>query len=535
MPNPFELAVKNIIAYGDTDIFPYPIENVIFYDQAPKVVELLTKIDCNFESYLNDYPPVNNSTCFPSGYAGFRWATQLDPLWNVYYLGAVIDVSEKMEVQRIAKNQNIVFSYRYTPDWDKGSLFDNNYNWRRFQEESLRIAKTDSVNYVLSCDIADFYHRVYHHRLENALNRLGIAGDRPQKIMKLLQYFSNNTSYGLPIGGPASRILAELTLNGIDHFLRMNDVRFCRFVDDYHIFSSEKSELMSILNMLTKFLMQNEGLTIQRNKTQFYTASEFCRIVGQRLAAEPGESDERQRAKFMAINLHFDPYSPTAEEDYEYLKEALESFDVMGLLIAELRKQKIHLGFGRQLIKAFNVLDDDTVSKAFLTISDNYDLLYPIFSTVMMVAYANFDRLDQSTKQYTMAKLRKLVTEESYIIDTDINAAFVARVFSKEPCSENQVVVNEMFSRYRDSILVRVLCMRVMAHWNVYPWISNLKNSFSTMNAWERRMLIIASYILGDEGRYWRDHTKEGYTPFEDICRDWAAERKQSNSWSVPI
>ncbi|MCV5289636.1 RNA-dependent DNA polymerase, partial [Escherichia coli] len=84
----------------------------------------------------------------------------------------------------------------------------------------------DEIKYVLTCDIADFYPRIYHHRLENALDRVDPNKDYSGKIKKLLQTFSETKSYGVPVGCPASRILAELALDSIDKLLSMNRINY---------------------------------------------------------------------------------------------------------------------------------------------------------------------------------------------------------------------------------------------------------------------------------------------------------------------
>lgn len=76
----FELAIDNITKYGDTDIFPFPVENLMFYDNKKQTIELLNEINKDFQKYLEYNPPVNISTCVPLGYTGFRWASQIDPL-----------------------------------------------------------------------------------------------------------------------------------------------------------------------------------------------------------------------------------------------------------------------------------------------------------------------------------------------------------------------------------------------------------------------------------------------------------------------
>lgn len=51
-----ELAVKNIANFGDTDIFPFPIENRLFHDLPQAVVDVLRSIDGDFEAHLTKMP-----------------------------------------------------------------------------------------------------------------------------------------------------------------------------------------------------------------------------------------------------------------------------------------------------------------------------------------------------------------------------------------------------------------------------------------------------------------------------------------------
>ena len=51
-----QLAVKNVAMYGDTDIFPFPIENAMFFDIPEKVRGLLKDMEKNFDDWLAKYP-----------------------------------------------------------------------------------------------------------------------------------------------------------------------------------------------------------------------------------------------------------------------------------------------------------------------------------------------------------------------------------------------------------------------------------------------------------------------------------------------
>jgi hypothetical protein len=203
----FERAISNITTHGDTDIFPFPIENHIFFDKRDDIISLLSDIDANFADRLAQFPPSNCSALAPVSYTGFRWATQVDPIWNAYLLGLVLSIADAIERKRVPKEELVIFSYRYQWNEDSSDIFDKNYNWRSFMERSLSLAS--QKKYVVLCDISEFYPRLNHHRLENALKHLGVKGDQPFKIMELLQNFSGTYSVGIPIGGPAARILSE--------------------------------------------------------------------------------------------------------------------------------------------------------------------------------------------------------------------------------------------------------------------------------------------------------------------------------------
>jgi hypothetical protein len=67
----FKLAIQNVARHGDTDVFPFPIENYIFYDKPQEAVDILKDIHSNFEQAANDYPPLR-SRCHGQGGQGAR-------------------------------------------------------------------------------------------------------------------------------------------------------------------------------------------------------------------------------------------------------------------------------------------------------------------------------------------------------------------------------------------------------------------------------------------------------------------------------
>ena len=94
---------------------------------------------------------------------------------------------------------------------------------------------------MIKCDISGFYLRIYHHRIDNALQKATNNTEVVRRIREITSRLAKGVSYGLLLGGPASRILSELLLNLI----------------------------------LNEKLHENEGLSIQKSKTHIMTAEEF--------------------------------------------------------------------------------------------------------------------------------------------------------------------------------------------------------------------------------------------------------------------
>lgn len=183
----FRAAIRNVASHGDTDIFPFPFENHLFYDSPDKCAETLELIHANFEEYMATYPPDTIVTLSQVGYTGFRWATLIEPFWNAYYLALIVQLADQIEAQRVSEDKNEVFSYRFSWDADTAKLFKD-LTWRDYKDRCLYLSET--YKYVVMTDIADFYTRINHHRIENALNRLPSPGDSPSRIMRLLTAFS---------------------------------------------------------------------------------------------------------------------------------------------------------------------------------------------------------------------------------------------------------------------------------------------------------------------------------------------------------
>jgi hypothetical protein len=528
------LAIRNVAQHGDTDVYPYPLENHWFHDDESAVLELLKTIDQRFDEYLGSYPVIYVTSLSPVGYAGFRGATQIDPIWNAYLLALVIEIGADLENARLPPSDGITFSYRFHPSREAATLFDADLGWASFQRTALHKAEERQV--VVSTDISDFYPRVYHHRLEHALNDATHNTEVVRRILLILaKLVPGEVSFGLPIGGHAARILAEILLNRTDRLLRTDGIEFCRFVDDYYVFANTREEAHAALIHLSDVLLNNEGLTLSRLKTRFMSRSEFLRSSPM---ADPDSADsveERESRRFLKLRLRYDPYSASADEDYEKLSQGIAEFDVIGMLTRELRKTRVDERLVRQLVKSLKFLDNPVRDDAAISLVRNLEVLYPVFPTVALVLKSILPDLGEPARTEVAEAFRALIQAGSYITLVPTNLAYAVRVISLDPSEEATTVLAQIYAREGVNVLVKRDVLLAMAKRRARFWLSPIAKQFGKLSSWERRALIPASFVLGDEGEHWRRNVRRQLNIVDLAFRDWVAEKNNGRRWEIPL
>ncbi len=260
------LAVQNTFKEGLTDIFPRPFEvellkNPLFSSEVRKLVE--TRIKSNSLSGLKVHPLQH--VLYPKKDPfDFRRAALMQPTDNITFLALVLTITDEIERNRPPPAKKRVFSYRFKPS--DGLLFNSKYNFTAFEQHVSEQVKKPRVKVLVKCDIASFYDRLNLHRLESTLLGLSIDKTKVKLINELLLFWANRDSYGLPIGGNASRILAEASLISIDEHLSSHHINYCRFVDDYRFFAPDIKAAHSWLTLFVERLFL-EGLSINSVKT----------------------------------------------------------------------------------------------------------------------------------------------------------------------------------------------------------------------------------------------------------------------------
>jgi len=526
-------ALLNISRHGDTDVFPFPFERYVFSDLPNESAAYLQDLHDNFGERIQAIPPAAVDALTQVGYTGFRRVTQIEPFWNAYYLALVIEVAELIEVARLPVERRNVFSYRYDWNEEKASLFQN-ITWTQYRTAAYE--QSQNFKFVVQTDIADYYPRVNHHKIQNLLQRIGAEPTYSSRIMQLLSVFSQTLSYGLPIGGPASRILAEFALLDPDQHLATGGLAFCRYADDYTIFCDSKADAYRALIFLSEKLF-NERLTLQKQKTKILSTEEFAethRILG------PAQGDDRAAAeeqKLLAISIRFDPYSPTAEEDYEALKDAVAHIDLLGILSREIAKTRIDTTVTKQALnalKAGSAPDQATAVRVLLELT-NLEALAPVFVTVMRTARAIYDDLPEPAKQTADNQLVELYASGSHLLSVELNLSYFIQLLAvrRDPAGRKEQILVEIYGKTVSPLLKRQI-IAAMANWRADYFLSDTITNFATMPEYERRVVVLASYARGEAGKHWRQHNKQTWSRACDLIKQWYTSRNPTKG-PIPL
>lgn len=166
----------------------------------------------------------------------------------------------------------------------------------------------------------------------------------------------------------------------------------------------------------------------------------------------------------------------------------------------------------------------------------------------MILLKSVIGELDDETREDVFRGIRELISSGSYIIQVPANLSYSLRVLADDNSDEAESIFAELYNK-RVNMMVKRDIVLIMAKRNADFWISNCVKQYSVLSPWERRALLIASYILEDEGDHWRkpfryaskDKKVSGDEKIpidklvDKLVMDWMSYKKNLGSWSIPI
>jgi hypothetical protein len=259
--------------HGLTGFLPSPPEWHILCANWAAVESHISKLD--LDTYI-PYTPLY--TFAPKHSTGLRPVTSLHAQDLIIYTALVLILRDSIEVARLSEKIKKSFSYR-AKIGEFGTLYRSSgayEKYRRRTEERLRLKRT---NFVATLDIADYFPRLYQHRVRGALEA-AISTTREKEAVRVLDKLVSNLSkggisYGIPIGPYASRNLGEAVLIDVDAALHNAGIDFVRWLDDFTIFARTQDDAQEAIYYITSWLHSHHGLSPNQSKTRIYAKSVF--------------------------------------------------------------------------------------------------------------------------------------------------------------------------------------------------------------------------------------------------------------------
>jgi hypothetical protein len=522
----FRRAVADLAAHGDNDVTPFDIDTRFISDSSEQLaalgfdlaqrLEKKTAKDC--ESVLDAIQVFSERLLAPAGPSGFRITTKIHPFWNLYLNAIGVMIAEIHEPKRSTR----AMSYRFATTGP--GLFQSTASWRAFREASAAdCSTTDPAQVVIQTDISSFYDHVSHHRLENFVRDLLPSSNYATQINTLLAQISQGRSFGLPVGGQFARILAEVLLGAIDRTLTTERVEWRRYVDDFVIVSRSKHDAYRSLGVLAHAL-GDFGLTLNRTKTTLLSARHFRELVATQLGTSTGEA-----GKLREIDLHFDPYSDSPEDDYDDLRETVAQLDIPRFLALELEKGQPDTFVITQVSRSLRFLDAERAFGICATLLDakNLHAFRANWSSIMRGIFAiRNDTRYEGMHVRLDALLDTVPTESSHLVLIDTNALHFLRTIRFLRTDARANFLSSLYNTTK-SITVRRACIDCWRQWGDRERFIALRNVWSSLNVEEQRMLWFAGSHFGDDGIHFQRQVRRS------ISQSWklGIERRAAPSF----
>jgi hypothetical protein len=495
-----EAAVRNVAAFADTDIFHEPFELGLFRREPQAVVRAVLGLHRRPDlaaAALASQPCLRRLV--PVGASGYRLATLIDPVWNAYYLALTLLVARAIEAVRPATDAQVVFSYRHiTPD-AQGRIFDPAIGWRQFIDRTQALC--GEFQFVVQTDVAEFYHRITPRHVRVALDAAGANHAAASRLADLLGALGAD-EHGLPVGGPASRILAEAVLARADAQLLRRGVRHCRFVDDYRLFARTQAEAQRSLYVLAEVLWE-VGLSLQRAKTRVVRAREQLEEIHLARAALQMPVGAGPLAPLDA-GVVVDPYSELrAQGDGAVAALALHA-EAADIIRREFSKTRANPSLARRVLGALRHMPRQTLEPAVQTLLEPRlrAALEPVLLRFLAVLEDVCKRLSGPARRRLARALEEWLMQQLPPVQIPAHEAAVIALSSRLPGPPRAAFLRHLQQRHStcNDVLVR---REIALYWGAKRRLAELAAAYgmgplaAELSPWEKRAVAVARAAPG--------------------------------------
>ena len=502
-------AIEHLIKFGDTDVFPHLPEIVFLSERKVEIARELSALD------LGAFNPAQAiETIAPKSRYGFRIVHQMPLLETLLFTSALIEIGTDLETIKRPLDEDGPFAYRFSPDGE-GSLFRKNHTYRDWLDWQALKLKSGTYTDVVCTDIADFYQRIYLHRIENTLDSATANKGIKRFVEKLIKQIRSKQSYGIPVGGTASRLIAEAVLADSDNALADEQIEFTRFVDDYRIFVKSGQAPYSILAFLADQLAATEGLSLNAQKTKLYSKETFEEILRAQLG-DTFDQAEKEAIEALTHALYFD--EEISEEDVTKLR----ALNLLEMLEAEFEEDVWDFGKIKAIFRALRLAPDP---KSMDFIVSKFELFLPFIKDLVLY----LDELDRNSNVDFEALREKVLNQimQGAASSVPTIRVWLLELFVRDILNINAKELNELRSQdtldNRQVDLIRGLNGEV-------NYFRRQKTRFDERNLFEKPAFMLGATCLPkDEFETWIGAVRANMTrPLERLFCDWVKTKHQS-------
>lgn len=497
-----------ICHHGYSAMLPQPYEWQFLVKKWPEVKANLAQLD------LDTYEPYKPLRVFaPKSRSNIRVVHLLHPEDLLIYTALVLIIKNDIEAARISKKARRVYSYRVDASMPN-RLYDTRGAHDTYLGQLAKKAAKPNTKFVGIADIADFYPRIYQHRLENVIQAVA-STQRGTDVARVLvrKHISNlmgRNSYGIPVGPYASRVLGEAVLIDVDSFLQSNSIDYVRWVDDYNIFCRSEFLAQSTLFELAEWLFSNHGLTLQSAKTKILPVSRYVNEV----LSKP---EENLTDRDHVISLLREtggggeyedelPDEEPDEDDVEATLQQLQGYDLVGMFVDSISDEALVdyevVKYVLTRLPRIAGAEDDLKSKLLELVIDNAELLYPAAEFIATYILSFDDIPNSERKKIAKKLLRPLKSKHNR--PPDYYAMWVLYIFST---SENWNQLTDIIDIYRNSTseVVKRYAALAVAVCGTRAEALIVKDDLPASSDMLRLAILSASNKLGkDERKHWK-------------------------------
>jgi Reverse transcriptase (RNA-dependent DNA polymerase) len=495
------LSAVQLHGYGD--FFPEPPELFLLVTRWNEIREELVKVD------LDLYEGYDVIFAFaPKSRLNVRRVAMLHPYDLIFYTALVLALRPGITASRLPLAEKRVFSY-HAEEADHGVLYNEKPGYQDFRDAISRRVRRSPNCYVGIADIADFYPRVYQHRLVNALQAAcGPAlQDHIRVLEKMLTRLSENVSYGIPIGPPASRLLGEAILIDVDSTLLSFDIDFLRFTDDYVVFAKTPEDAEYGIRMLAETLFLNHGLTLQTAKTKVLEGSAY---VDRYLTTHTSKEEEHR--KLLEIVGEYD--KAVSYDDMS--KEQKQEIDAMNLseMLEDALSEDEMIDF-REVSFILGRLSALEKPELIPIVMGHLDRLAPVAHSIAAF-FKRFSGMDRATRNKVAdALLDPILSGSRYA--SEYYSVWVLSIFADNPVWDHAEGLLRILRETRSDVVRRFAALALLASGS-RAQIVQIRQYFASASSLCRTALMLASAKMGsDERRYLRQSLRLRDS-FEKLC-----------------